>query len=75
MDVIQQCERPLNSKEAAEFLSIHPKTLERFAREGRVPARRIGKLLRFYTSELDAWLRGTVSSDSQSDRVNSQEIQ
>lgn len=52
----------LNSEEAAELLKIHPKTLQRMARMGRVPAKRIGDLWRFRASELDRWLKCELSS-------------
>jgi excisionase family DNA binding protein len=47
----------LNSHQAAALLQIHPKTLQRMARQGRVPAHQIGDLWRFRASELDAWIR------------------
>lgn len=53
-----QFERALTSEEAARLLNIHPKTLQRMARKGQVPAHRIGDLWRFRASELDAWFRG-----------------
>jgi excisionase family DNA binding protein len=51
-------EPALTSEEAARLLNIHPKTLQRMARRGQVPAHRIGDLWRFRASELDAWFRG-----------------
>jgi len=54
----------MNSEEAAEFLKIHPKTLQRMARMGRVPAKRIGDLWRFRASELDRWVSGEVNSET-----------
>jgi len=72
---MESVERPLTTKQAAEFLGVHFKTVEKFAREGRIPAHRIGgRILRFYETELDIWLRGTVSSASQS-APREQEIQ
>lgn len=50
----------LTSEQAAAFLQIHPKTLQRMARQGRVPAYRVGDLWRFRASELEAWLASTV---------------
>ena len=51
---MESVERPLTTKQAAEFLGVHFKTVEKFAREGRIPAHRIGeKILRFYETELD----------------------
>lgn len=37
----------LNTDEAAAMLGVHPKTLQRLARTGRVTAYRVGKLWRF----------------------------
>jgi excisionase family DNA binding protein len=51
-------EPPIDGKAAAQFLSIHQKTLQKYVRDGRIPAHRIGsKCWRFYKSELDNWLR------------------
>jgi excisionase family DNA binding protein len=49
-------ERLVDSREAAALLQIHPKTLQRLARKGEIRAMRIGKLWRFRTSDLDAWV-------------------
>ena len=45
----------LDIKEAARYLKINDQTLRRFAREGRVPAFRLGQTWRFQRSSLDAW--------------------
>lgn len=50
-------ERLLDSVQAAELLRIHPKTLQRMARNGEITATQIGKLWRFRASELDSWLK------------------
>ena len=50
----------LSTDEAAAFLRVHPKTLQRMARQGQVPAYRIGDLWRFRASALDAWLTSQV---------------
>jgi excisionase family DNA binding protein len=47
----------LDSAEAAVLLKIHPKTLQKLARNGEVCAIQIGKLWRFRASALDAWLK------------------
>ncbi len=54
----------LNSQEAATLLQIHPKTLQKLARDGEVPSHRIGDLWRFRASELDRWLKSKLSSES-----------
>jgi excisionase family DNA binding protein len=51
-----------NCIEAARFLCIHPATVKRLAREGKLPAFKIGNRWRFRPSELDAWARSAVLS-------------
>jgi excisionase family DNA binding protein len=58
----------VNSRQAAELLGIHAKTLQAMARRGEVPAHRIGDLWKYRESELDSWLRSRVSSVSHSCR-------
>jgi excisionase family DNA binding protein len=55
-------ERLIDSKEAGEALGLHPKTIERMAREGRIPSKRIGKYWRFRATDLDRWFTGTLVS-------------
>ena len=42
----------MNTDEAAAMLGVHPKTLQRLARSGRVTAYRVGKLWRFQACDL-----------------------
>jgi excisionase family DNA binding protein len=44
----------LNTDEAAAMLGVHPKTLQRLARSGRITAYRVGKLWRFQVRDLCA---------------------
>ena len=46
----------LNAEDAARLLTVHEGTLTRWAREGRVPAHRLGRRVAFRASELNAWL-------------------
>jgi excisionase family DNA binding protein len=45
----------ISAVEAARLLDLHPVTLLRWAREGRIPHRRLGKRVTFRVSELNAW--------------------
>jgi len=58
----------LTTDEAAVLLQIHPKTLQRMARRGVVPAFRIGDLWRFRASDLGRWLRSGLCSKGHSCR-------
>jgi excisionase family DNA binding protein len=51
----------LDSVEAAGLLKIHPKTLQKLARNGEVAAIHIGKLWRFRASALNRWLEKIAS--------------
>ena len=46
-------ERLLDSDEAAALLKIHPKTLQKMARDGEITAVQIGRLWRFCASALN----------------------
>jgi excisionase family DNA binding protein len=55
-------ERPLTCEEAAAFVRVHPRTVKRMARAGKVPGHfRFGRWY-FYTSELDCWMRMELHS-------------
>jgi excisionase family DNA binding protein len=41
---------------------VHPKTVERWAREGRIPAYRYFRHWKFRASELELWMRSHVNS-------------
>jgi excisionase family DNA binding protein len=45
----------LSSVDAARLLSLHPVTLLRWAREGRIPHLRLGRKVMFRASELNSW--------------------
>ena len=45
-------ENLLDSEQAAAVVKVHPKTLQRYARNGIVSGLRVGKLWRFRASEL-----------------------
>jgi excisionase family DNA binding protein len=47
----------LDSDEAAQLLRIHPKTLQRMARNGQILGIQVGKLWRFRASDLEGWIQ------------------
>ncbi len=55
----------LSADEAAVHLRVHVKTLQRLARERRVPCVRMGKYWRFRLSALDAWVAAQQNQISQ----------
>jgi excisionase family DNA binding protein len=59
-------EHYVDSDEAAEFLKLNPRTVQRLARKGTIPAHPFGerkrKTWRFLLSELDEWMKTRVNS-------------
>ncbi len=46
----------MTSLEAAEYLKMHVKTICRLAKEGKIPAKKVGSEWRFLRRVLDGWL-------------------
>jgi len=46
----------MTSQEAAEYLKMHVKTVCRLAKEGKIPAKKVGSEWRFLRTVLDSWL-------------------
>ena len=57
-------EKLLSANEAAELLRIHVNTLRLWAREGKVPSRRIGRRLMFRASALNSWLEESYTDNA-----------
>ena len=55
---------------AAVLGGLHPKTVERWAREGRIPAYRYFRNWRFRVSDLEVWMRSHVQSACHPCRLN-----
>jgi excisionase family DNA binding protein len=66
----QHFEPLLTAEETATHLRCHLKTVEKMAREGRMPSIRRGKRHFFRLSELDDWLRSMQTHHQPTLRVN-----
>ncbi len=47
----------LTAKEVAEYLNIHPFTVHKYAREGKIPAFKIGTDWRFHKKYIERWIK------------------
>jgi excisionase family DNA binding protein len=57
-------EKPMDIHAAAAYLNgMHPKTLETMARNGELPAAKVGRHWMFLRSLLDEWLRNKMLSN------------
>jgi excisionase family DNA binding protein len=50
----------MTAKDVAEYLKLHPLTVHRYAREGKIPAFKIGTDWRFHRKYIDKWIRGKL---------------
>jgi excisionase family DNA binding protein len=48
----------MTPREAAEYLSVHVRTIYRLAKNGDIPGRKVGGSWRFKKNALDEWLSG-----------------
>lgn len=52
----------LTTREAAELLSLHPKTVETYFRTGRIKALKIERCWRVPELELDSFIKGQLAA-------------
>ena len=55
----------MNTKEVAEYLDIHPLTVNKYAREGKIPAFRIGTDWRFHKKYIERWIKEKLAYNAQ----------
>lgn len=67
MEESQRSDEVLTLKEASELLKLSKSTLYNLAREGKVPARRVGRSWRFVRLNLIQWL-GSKGTDMVNNR-------
>ena len=46
----------MTTKEMATYLKLHPITISKLSKEGKIPAIRIGSVWRFDKEVIDAWI-------------------
>ena len=50
-------EKPLSAEELSHILPLHPETIRKWARQGRIPCKRISaRKILFLPSEIQTWL-------------------
>jgi len=55
----------LTAKQVADYLHIHPLTVHRYAREGKIPAFKIGTDWRFHKKYIERWIKQKTTSNSE----------
>lgn len=52
----------LDTDQAAAIMRVHPKTLQRYARQGIVRGFQLGTMWRFRASDIDRWISEQLAS-------------
>jgi excisionase family DNA binding protein len=55
----------MNTKEVSEFLKLHPFTVNKLAREGKIPAFKIGADWRFHKKHIERWISEKIAFSQQ----------
>ncbi|MDP2943756.1 MAG: helix-turn-helix domain-containing protein [Candidatus Omnitrophota bacterium] len=55
----------MTAKEVAEYLNIHPLTVHKYAREGKIPAFKIGTDWRFHKKYIERWIKEKLTYNAQ----------
>lgn len=58
-----EMEQILTVEEVAVKLRLHPLTVRKLAREGSIPAFKVGRQWRFSVKEMNAWISGKAEPD------------
>ncbi len=51
----------MDTKEVSEFLKLHPFTVNKMAREGKIPAFKIGVDWRFHRRHIERWINEKIA--------------
>ncbi len=54
----------MTAKDVAEYLNLHPLTVHRYAREGKIPAFKIGTDWRFHKKYIERWIKEKLTGAS-----------
>ncbi|MBM3244445.1 MAG: helix-turn-helix domain-containing protein [Candidatus Omnitrophica bacterium] len=53
----------LTAKEVADYLNLHPLTVHKYARQGKIPAFKIGTDWRFHRKYIERWIKEKMGSN------------
>jgi excisionase family DNA binding protein len=51
------------AREVADYLNLHPLTVHKYARDGRIPGFKIGTDWRFHKGHIEKWIKEKVASN------------
>lgn len=60
----------MTTKEVAEYLHLHPLTVHKYARAGKIPGFKIGTDWRFHKKYIQRWIREKLSAQAQERKMS-----
>ena len=63
--MLAQRTRLLTIEEVAEYVSMHPESIRRMARQGRLPGRKLGGVWRFRQEDVEEAIFGAEEVDEE----------
>lgn len=58
----------MTAKEVADYLKLHVFTVHKYAREGKIPAFKIGADWRFHRKLIERWIREKINFQTKKDK-------
>lgn len=55
----------MTAKDVADYLNLHPLTVHKYAREGKIPAFKIGTDWRFHKKYIERWIQEKLAYNTQ----------
>lgn len=66
---IENFEPLLSDEQVGQMLGLHPKTVQRLARRGEIPAVRIGRYWRYRATALNDWIEVNSTRQPLTERI------
>ncbi|MCU0665840.1 MAG: helix-turn-helix domain-containing protein [Candidatus Omnitrophica bacterium] len=59
----------MTAKDVADYLGLHPLTVHRYARQGKIPAFKIGTDWRFHRKYIERWIKEKLTCQARAQVV------
>jgi len=63
--MVNKTKEIMDLRDVAAYLSVHPATIYKYAREGKIPAFKFGSDWRFHRKMIDEWIHDKVRYNTQ----------
>lgn len=63
--MLEKSKEIMTAKEVADYLNLHILTVHKYARQGKIPAFKIGSDWRFHKEYIDTWIKEKVAYNAE----------